>query len=189
MDRRTFLTSALVAALWPGLASADAKPRRRRLSAQNIPNGYVATAHEQGIPPVVLFAVALQESQMLFGARGDRRSLPWPWTLNVAGVPYRYPDRQQAQRCLDGFLGDGITSIDIGLMQVNWRHHRRRLVSTMDALEPYNNLRVGASLLREHFVESGSWFDAIGRYHSKTPTLANQYAHSVFRHIRRLLDA
>lgn len=54
------------------------------------PPAYQLAAHDANIPSTVLFAIALQES----GTRVRGRLLPWPWTLNIAGTPYRFATRQ-----------------------------------------------------------------------------------------------
>jgi hypothetical protein len=50
------------------------------------PTAYVLTGQRLGVPAWVLFGVALQESQLLFG----HEALPWPWTLDVAGRAERH---------------------------------------------------------------------------------------------------
>ncbi|MEW8252710.1 MAG: lytic transglycosylase domain-containing protein, partial [Candidatus Thiodiazotropha sp.] len=90
-----------------------------------MPAGYRMIAAEHGIPQSVLFAVALTESGKQTGQTGTLR--PWPWTLNVAGRGYFFDSRQAAWRALMTYLEEGKRSIDIGLMQVNWRYHQDRL--------------------------------------------------------------
>jgi hypothetical protein len=182
--RRTLLTRA-IAMLLPIPATCFAARH-----AQPVPEGYVRVGVEQGVPASVIFGVALQESQLLFGTKFGKRALPWPWTLNVAGAPYRFATRAEAEDALSRFLSQGISSIDIGPMQVNWRYNKSRLVTESTALDPYWNLRVGASILREHFQATGNWFTAVGRYHSPTNAgRAASYARFVFDHIARLADA
>ena len=60
------------------------------------PPAYQLAAHDADIPSTVLFAIALQES----GIRVRGRLLPWPWTLNIAGTPYRFATRQAACHAL-----------------------------------------------------------------------------------------
>ena len=50
---------------------------------------------------------------------------------------------------LKGYVGRGVTNVDCGAMQVNWRWHADRLGSIERALDPYPNLSVGAQILRE----------------------------------------
>jgi len=85
------------------------------LKAESIPSNYYKIAIEHKIPPAVLYGVALAES----GKRLKKGVFkPWPWTLNVAGVPRRYPTRKAAYQGLVYYLHKGIKSIDIGFMQV-----------------------------------------------------------------------
>ncbi|MBI0570770.1 lytic transglycosylase domain-containing protein, partial [Pectobacterium parmentieri] len=61
--------------------------------AQEIPPpAYQLVAQRAGIPSVVLYAVALQES----GVYRRERIVPWPWSLNVAGQSRRYASQAQA---------------------------------------------------------------------------------------------
>ncbi|WP_431064481.1 transglycosylase SLT domain-containing protein [Methylotuvimicrobium sp.] len=171
----------MIAKLWVvvlgmGLSMAD-----RPLHAEPIPSSYQQIAHEYDIPPGVLYSVALQESRMRLRSRQIR---PWPWTLNVAGVPRRYPTRIAAYKGLTFYLERGIRSIDVGLMQVNWRYHQDKLGTPWQALDPHHNVRTGAKILASEYHETQDWFEAIGRYHSPGPSVqqkrrAKKYARSV----------
>jgi len=131
-------------------------------SLEAVPPGYRLVAAEAGVPPALFYAVALAES----GKRFDVGPRPWPWTLNVAGEGRFYPSREAASRALAAALATGMRSIDIGLMQVNWRYHGEKLESAALALDPYHNLRVGARILRRCFEERGAWSAAVGCYHA-----------------------
>lgn len=183
--RRHLCTSLALALLSPTSFAASERPALT--GALRIPPGYANVAREFGIPGAFLYGVALQESAMLVGRAGQRRSLPWPWTLNVAGTPARFASRAAAEHGLRRALGAGIDSVDVGPMQVNWRYHKHRLVSVERALEPYSNLRVGAALLAEHFADCQSWPEAIGRYHSPAnKARAGSYSNAVFERLRKL---
>ncbi len=88
-------------------------------SNEAVPFGYRAVAAERGIPHTVFYAMALTESGKQVELVDDYR--PWPWTLNVAGRGYFYDSRVAAWQALTALLERGKRSIDIGLMQVNWR--------------------------------------------------------------------
>ena len=151
---------------------------------ETIPQAYVQVAGRHGIPPEVLYAVALTESALVLTTGRQR---PWPWTLNVHGRGERYRTRLEAWEAIQRHLEAGRTSIDIGLMQVNWRWHRNPLGNPWRALDPYHNLQVGASLLRERFQESGDWSVAVGRYHAPSnPRYAQRYRTRVQRQLERL---
>jgi hypothetical protein len=126
------------------------------------PTAYVLTAARSGVPAWVLFGVALQESQLLFGGE----SLPWPWTLDVAGRAERHQGYGSARDALAAYLRAGITNVDCGPMQVNWRAHGALLGSPARALDPYFNLAAGASILKRGYAATGSWPQAVGLYHT-----------------------
>jgi Transglycosylase SLT domain len=192
MNRRQFLlhstTLAIVGASALDCTAADLTSKAANpANDRKVPDGYVTIARQHAIPPVILFSVALQESEMMFGTK---QILPWPWTLNVKGTPYRYQTRIAADAALKSFLDAKTTLVDVGLMQVCWHYFADRLRSPAIALEPYWNLRVGASILRDHFVDTGNWFVAIGRYHSPgDPNRANKYANGVMARVARTLNA
>ena len=92
-------------------------------ATEALPWAYRLAAHEAGVPPAVLFAMALQESGVTL--RGRR--IPWPWTLNVAGQPRRFQTRDAACASLHSALGEvSPTKIDAGLGQINvgYQSHR-----------------------------------------------------------------
>lgn len=192
MNRREFLlhstTLAIVgASAWDCTAADLTSKAANPANDRKVPDGYVTVARQHAIPPVILFSVALQESEMMFGGK---QILPWPWTLNVKGTPFRYPTRIAADTALKSFLDAKTTLVDIGLMQVCWHYFGDRLRSPAIALEPYWNLRVGASILRDHFVDTGNWFVAIGRYHSPGDrNRAYKYANGVMARVARTLNA
>ena len=173
---RCFLfLSGLIAASDPTLA----------LSGQTVPAGYRLIADAYRIPPEVLYAVGLAESARRVDSTGTVR--PWPWTLNVQGKGFFYSSRDQAEQALDGFLAAGLQSIDIGLMQINWRYHGKRLESPHRALDPYHNLRVAAEILRDCHRSRQDWWAAVGCYHApNSPHRANRYRARVFKHWQRI---
>ncbi len=156
--------------------------------AESIPSAYQGIAIEYGIPSSILYGIAYAESGKKIRPGVYR---PWPWTLNVAGVPRRYPTRKLAYQGLMHFLKKGIKSIDIGLMQVNWRYHHKKLGTPWQALEPFNNTRTGARILRDEYQIVGDWTKAIGRYHSPGQKPAQKkralrYCKRVMKHIDRI---
>lgn len=138
-----------------------------------IPLAFVQVAREYAIPPEVLYAVALTESR---SALNGQDSMPWPWTLNVAGEPLRFATRQAAHEAAVAHLKRGERRIDLGLMQVHWAAHESRLGSLWRALDPWFNLRYGASVLRGCFQTHQSWAVGAGCYHApRRPALAARY--------------
>ncbi|MEI7072686.1 transglycosylase SLT domain-containing protein [Pectobacterium versatile] len=154
--------------------------------AQEIPPpAYQLAAQRAGIPSVVLYAVALQES----GVYRRERIVPWPWSLNVAGQSRRYASQAQACAGVHQALQDvPPTCIDVGLGQINlgWQKHRYR--QPCELLDPYNNLAIAAQILKEQHTPGEDWLLAIGRYHRPAGGApAARYRRSVSQHLQRVL--
>lgn len=150
-------------------------------STQPVPAGYQHIAAEFGVPPGLLYAVALTESGQSSLSGGQFR--PWPWTLNIDGKGHYYLSRRQAWAALKEVLAHSEASVDIGLMQVNWRYHHTDLGSPWQALEPYHNLRVAAAILNQCFTRHGAWLPSAGCYHAPHhPDRAQHYSQRVQRH-------
>ncbi|TNB81562.1 lytic transglycosylase domain-containing protein [Pseudomonas sp. Fig-3] len=148
------------------------------------PPAYQLAAARAGIPVSVLFAIALQESGIPL--RGHL--MPWPWTLNVAGTPLRFASRDEACATLRVELTrHDPKRIDVGLGQTNLGYHPDRYPSACDALDPRANLAVTAELLREHYVNTGDWVVAAGRYHRPAGGVpAARYRTQFSRHWQRI---
>jgi hypothetical protein len=153
--------------------------------ALEVPPAYQLAAHEADIPSAVLFAVALQES----GANLRGRLIPWPWTLNVAGAPYRYATRNDACTALHRALTRvPSTRVDAGLGQVNVGYQGYRVGQPCELLDPYRNLAITATILREHHDPGEDWLLAVGRYHRPAGgALAAHYQQRVHRHLACVL--
>lgn len=149
-------------------------------AADTIPHGYRRVAAAHGIPAALFYAVALAESgKHITDLRAVR---PWPWTLNVQGDGRDYPSRQAAVAAGRRALASGSRSIDIGLMQINWRYHARTLRSLEAGLDPYRNLDLAAGILAACYRERGEWWSAVGCYHAPSePQRATRYQMRVKR--------
>ncbi len=157
-------------------------------SAEPVPAGYRSVAVEHGIPYSVLYAVALTESGNKVGAQEAIR--PWPWTLNIAGRGYYFKSRLEAWQVLTARLRKGQRSIDIGLMQVNWRYHQKRLGTPWQALDPYHNLRVGAAILQGCYKTRQDWWASVGCYHAPANAQrADRYRRRVVSRWQQLVSA
>lgn len=154
--------------------------------AQEVPPpAYQLAAQRAGVPPPVLYAVALQESGTL--VRG--RLIPWPWTLNVAGRPERYATCAEACAGMRRALArTPARRIDAGLGQVNLGYHASRYTHPCDLLDPHRNLAIAAEILKEQHTQGENWLAAIGRYHRPAGGApAARYRRSVHKHLTRVL--
>jgi hypothetical protein len=150
------------------------------------PEAYQRAARAAAMPAVVLYDVALQESGIPL--RG--RTVPWPWTLNIAGAPNYYLTRAQACNALrDALRRVAPVRIDAGLAQLNLGYQRRYYRQPCELLDPYRNLAVAASILRGHYRPGEDWLAAVGRYHRPAGgELAALYRNRVSLHLAKLTD-
>jgi len=164
----------LMAGLLVGAAHAQTIP----------PPAYQLAAQRAGIPSVVLYAVALQES----GIRRNQRLVPWPWSLNIAGQSRRFDTRVQACAALQRVLRNTpSTRIDVGLAQINLGYQAHRYRQPCELLDPYRNLSIAAEILKEQHRPDEDWLLAIGRYHRPAGgEPAARYRRSVSKHLARI---
>lgn len=146
---------------------------------------YEDVAQYIGVPADVLYAMAVTES----GLYREGTVSPWPWTLNIEGQAKRYDSREAMFDGLMAALRGGRSSVDIGLMQVNWYWQYDKLSSPWTITDPTVNLKAGASILKAHYQDTGDWWEAVGRYHRpsqepKHKLAAVQYAGRVKKALR-----
>ncbi len=133
--------------------------------------------HHYKLPVNLLHALTVVESGKWH--EGYNMRLPWPWALNVEGKPYFFDNKEQAELFLAKNIDQGITSIDIGCGQINWKHHGHYFKKPEYLLNPTYNIAYSAYFLAKNYSETQDWFKAIANYHSRTPSLGNQYLQKV----------
>ena len=133
--RRTRLFFALLlSACTPPVAALD-------LTATQ----WEASARRHGIDPLLLYALALQET----ARPGDAgMATPWPWTLGSARGRRFYDSREAARSALEA-LAKKTRDVDVGLMQVNLKRHGHRVGDPASLLVPAVNLAVGSAVMAE----------------------------------------
>lgn len=132
-------------------------------------------AAKHDIPLDILAAVALTET----GMKQNGRYAPYPWSANVAGRGYRFESKRDAVASAEAWLKKGVTSFDVGCMQINWRWHGKAFSSVRAAFDPYRNTDYAARFLKSNYKALGSWPAAVGRYHSGTEKFAAIYRKKV----------
>jgi hypothetical protein len=148
------------------------------LAADNTPTllcrGAIASAEfAQRIPDQFLNAIARVES-----GRGDIRT-SWPWTVNAEGVGHFYDSKAEAIAAVMALQARGISSIDVGCLQVNLSWHKDAFVSLDQAFDPIANANYGAQYLKKLFADLGSWPLAAAAYHSQTADRGTAYLQKV----------
>ena len=148
------------------------------------PPAYQWATRGTPVPSPVLYALALQES----GAHVRGRLVPWPWTLNVAGLSYRFADRRSACSALLRALQTvSAKQVDAGLGQINLGWNGEHFAHPCEALDPYRNLTVATALLLKHKSPNNNWTTAAGRYHRPAGGVpAKRYRQAFARHLTRL---
>ncbi len=106
---------------------------------------------------------------------------PWPWSVNAAGVGYRYASRNAAIAAVRQLQKQGVTSLDIGCMQVNILHHPEAFPSLEIAFDPYSNAHYAGLFLQKMREKTGSWPNAAAAYHSQTPDIGTPYLQRVLK--------
>ncbi len=159
---------AFCAALAPAPgARAQPEDAAADLCERAIVNG----ARRGGVPPEVLYAVALTET----GRKSEGRLRPYPWAINREGKGYWFDTREQALAFAEDSLAQGRKSFDVGCVQINYRWHGHAFPSLDDMFDPEWTATYAAQFLRTLYEERGDWSAAAGAYHSLTPELAEIY--------------
>jgi hypothetical protein len=68
-----------------------------------------------------------------------------------------------------------LLNTDIGIGQISYRFHGQHRASVQHWFNPAANLDYAASLIAKHKGSRGSDLEAVGDYHSKTPSLRAKY--------------
>lgn len=146
-------------------------------------NQYI-TAQEKanGIPAHLLKAVSLVES----GKNVKGAFIAWPWTINVEGKGYIFKTKREAIQAVHMHKAAGRTSIDVGPMQINLKHHPNAFKSLEEAFDPQQNIAYGAKFLKALYEKCGNWSTAVAYYHSASPKFHNTYKQKVLTNWNRL---
>ena len=132
-----------------------------------------------GIPTRLLSAIGLTESGHPHPETGE--SIAWPWAIHAEGKAYYPQTKSEAIGIVRSLQKKGITSIDVGCMQVNLHHHKKAFKSLDEAFDPYKNVTYAAEFLKRLNDENKSWQMAVAHYHSATPSYGVPYRMRVYK--------
>jgi hypothetical protein len=126
---------------------------------------YLAKEAEKkyGLPENILLSISRVES----GYRkidGIKRA--WPWALNAGGDSAYFETKNKALNSLKARVNRGVTNIDVGCMQLNYRWHNKFFNNLSEMMSPDKNVDYGARFLKRLHDRHGSWEKAIKYYHS-----------------------
>lgn len=128
-------------------------------------------SRESGVPISVLQAITRTET----GHKRGGKIRPWPWTVNMEGAGKWFDNEDEARAYVFKHFKRGARSFDVGCFQINYKWHHQNFSSIDEMFEPIANARYAAKFLRELYQETGSWTNAAGAYHSRTPKYADKY--------------
>lgn len=131
-----------------------------------------------GIPRKLLSAVSLIESGKWDAEAG--KGVAWPWTVTAEGKGRFFPTKAAAIAAVRRLQAEGVSSIDVGCMQVNLHYHPDAFASLDHAFDPDRNAAYGAKFLTDLKRDHGSWQRAVQHYHSSTPERRIPYQQKVY---------
>jgi len=131
---------------------------------------------DAGIPTYLLASISRTETGHTRRGRGFGA---WPWTLNIKGKGYYFDTKDEAIAAMRQAMSEGLTSIDVGCMQVNYRWHGEAFASLEDMFDPASNTAYAARFLTTLKDRHGGWDEAVKHYHSATDSLGNKYLKKV----------
>ena len=131
----------------------------------------LAAQDRHGIPNNLLLAIGLQEA----GTRRNGQFTVWPFAVNAAGTGRLFDTRAAALDWVRERQNAGVTSIDVGCMQINLRWHPEAFASTAHGFDPRSNVDYAARFLKRLHGRTGDWMQAAGAYHSFEPKYRDAY--------------
>lgn len=139
-------------------------------------------ARAHSVPAEVLVALTMTET----ATRRDGEPHPWPWAVNDGGTGHWFRSREAALQFARARLKEGARNFDVGCFQLNYRWHASAFASLEQMFDPVRNADYAARYLRSHYLATGDWSLAAGRYHSLTEKHASRYRQAFDAHRARL---
>ena len=157
--KQIIIIFGVIISLWVNTSHAATRPEILRLIS--------VTEKEYNIPSGLLLAIAKIESNLE------------SYALNINGRSMLFQDKDTALKTIHQSLEAGITNIDIGVAQVNYKWHRHNFSKLEDMLSPKSNIEYAAKLLSKLKQQYGDWHTAIRRYHSASPYHYRKYSRKI----------
>jgi soluble lytic murein transglycosylase-like protein len=102
-----------------------------------------------------------------------------PYAVNIEGKTVTINDKSEAVKTIKEALNQGITNIDIGIAQINYRWHKDNFKNIEEMLNPTANIEYAAKLLSSLFKQHGTWHKAVRYYHSANSDHHRRYSRKV----------
>lgn len=123
------------------------------------------------IPDNLLLGIGLQES----GLYRDGDLTVWPYTANAEGQGKYFDSAGEAVDWVNQRRREGVTSIDVGCMQINLHWHPEAFDTVAEGFDPARNVDYAAAYLARLHRARGDWTRAAAAYHSATEELGRAY--------------
>ena len=133
-------------------------------------------SQKYGVPKELLLAIAKTESNLN------------AWAINIQGKGYQLKNKAEALALAQKAFDSG-KSFDIGLMQINVWWLKKYNIDLSTALEPQNNVILGAFVLKHEIMRHGLNWKAVASYHtplSRNPARGRRYAAIVIRKLKTM---
>lgn len=169
--------AGLLATLATPVAANPASPPSSPPASTACASAIAAVEPASGLPPGLLFAIALVETGRATPGGGGMQ--PWPWSWNAAGRSGVARNRAAAVAAVAALRAGGVASIDVGCMQINLLHHPDAFADLHEAFDPLANVRYAAAFLSRLRAGLPDWEAAIRRYHSGNAARGDAYRRRV----------
>ena len=110
----------------------------------------------------------------------------WPWTINANGKGKHFKTKNEAVAAVKKLQAQGVTSIDVGCMQISLKYHADAFESIEDAFEPEKNVEYSAKFLKKLYQKRQDWQKAAMAYHSKIPSLGLKYKNKLVNRFEKI---
>ena len=119
------------------------------------------------IPSGLLLAVIKTESSLN------------PFALNINGKSQYFECKEEAVKAINKAISSGVTNIDIGLAQINYRWHGGKFDSIDSMISAEPNIFYAAEHLSNLKLKHGDWHKALRHYHSAKLLYHKEYSRKV----------
>jgi soluble lytic murein transglycosylase-like protein len=140
----------------PSLEPAKAARTKHKEDVKNCSALIGKIEKEHKIPKNLLSAIAKVESRTR------------PWSIYARGRGYYFKSHEEASVFLRQHKAMGTKDLYVGCMQICMKSHGRKFKSIEDALNPHDNIRYAAKLLKRLKAQHGSWEDAVMHYNASS---------------------
>ena len=110
----------------------------------------------------------------------------WPWTINANGKGKHFKTKEAAVAEVKRLQEKGITSIDVGCMQISLKYHSDAFENIEAAFDPETNVEYSAKFLKKLYKKRNDWQKAAMAYHSKIPSLGLKYKKKLINRFEKI---